>query len=104
MRILTGNQVTKILTINGGSTGVTATGVQFARDSGDPIHTVSARREVILSAGAINTPALLQLSGIGDSQQLKQLGIQSVIDLPGVGHNVQDHLVTSLTYIPSQGG
>ncbi|MEQ9449622.1 MAG: GMC family oxidoreductase N-terminal domain-containing protein, partial [Rhodospirillaceae bacterium] len=51
-----------------------------------------AGREVILSGGAINSPALLQLSGIGDGQALRDLGIPVVHDLPGVGQNLQDHM------------
>ncbi len=48
--------------------------------------------EVILSGGAINTPQLLQLSGVGDADYLRKLGIKPVVDLPGVGENLQDHL------------
>lgn len=48
--------------------------------------------EVILSGGAINSPQLLMLSGIGDAEDLKLHGINSVVDLPGVGQNLQDHL------------
>jgi len=51
-----------------------------------------AGREVILSGGAINSPALLQLSGIGDGQAQRDLGIPVVHDLPGVGQNLQDHM------------
>jgi choline dehydrogenase len=54
--------------------------------------TVTAKQSVILSAGAIGTPQILQLSGLGPSELLKQHGIQPVIDLPGVGANLQDHL------------
>ncbi|PWN33411.1 alcohol oxidase [Meira miltonrushii] len=104
LHVLTGNQVTKILTKGSESDGgVNATGVQFAQYSGDQIRTAYARREVILSGGAINSPALLQLSGIGDAQQLQNVGVDSVIDLPGVGHNVQDHLSWSISYAPGEG-
>jgi choline dehydrogenase len=54
--------------------------------------TVTAKESVVLSAGAIGTPQILQLSGLGPSELLKQHGIQPIIDLPGVGANLQDHL------------
>ena len=54
--------------------------------------TVTAKQSVVLSAGAIGTPQLLQLSGLGPADLLKQHGIEPVIDLPGVGANLQDHL------------
>ncbi len=55
------------------------------------LHSVRASREVILCAGAIHTPRLLLLSGIGPPEDLEQLGIDTVVDLPGVGRNLQDH-------------
>ncbi|MCS5594578.1 MAG: GMC family oxidoreductase N-terminal domain-containing protein [Porticoccaceae bacterium] len=58
----------------------------------DKVHKVFARREVILSAGAINSPQLLQLSGVGNKTLLERHGIKTVVDLPGVGENLQDHL------------
>jgi choline dehydrogenase len=54
--------------------------------------TIKARREVILTAGALATPKILQLSGIGPAAQLRGHGIDVVVDLPGVGENYQDHL------------
>jgi len=54
--------------------------------------TVTAKQSVVLSAGAIGTPQILQLSGLGPTELLKQHGIEPVIDLPGVGANLQDHL------------
>ena len=69
--------------------GTTATGVSYRRNG--RLHTVSAK-EVVLCGGAINTPQLLQLSGIGDSAHLSSLGITTVVALPGVGENLQDHL------------
>ena len=57
-----------------------------------------ARREVILSGGAINSPQLLMLSGIGDAEQLESIGIQPVIDAKAVGQNLQDHIAVSYFY------
>jgi len=59
---------------------------------------VYARREVILSGGAINAPQLLLLSGIGPADQLRALDIPVVVDLPGVGQNLQDHLDVAVAY------
>lgn len=59
---------------------------------------IKARKEIILSAGAINSPQLLQLSGIGPAALLKEHGIDVVQDLPGVGENLQDHLQLRLIY------
>lgn len=56
-----------------------------------PKYTAKASREVIVAAGAFNTPALLQLSGIGDPAHLSSLGIQTRVARPDVGKNLQDH-------------
>ncbi|XAS68297.1 choline dehydrogenase [Micrococcaceae bacterium Sec5.7] len=69
--------------------GTVATGVSYRRNG--RLRTVDAK-EVVLCGGAINTPQLLQLSGVGNPAHLKSLGIQPVVDLPGVGENLQDHL------------
>ncbi|KAI0362375.1 alcohol oxidase [Trametes cingulata] len=60
--------------------------------------TLSARKEVILSAGALQTPQLLELSGIGNKTMLQGLGIQPLIDLPGVGENLQDQPFIQLDF------
>lgn len=65
-------------------------GVEY--DSGGKIRTARANREVILSAGAVQTPQILQLSGIGPADHLRQLGIEIRHDAPEVGENLQDHL------------
>ena len=59
---------------------------------GGEARTVGARREIILSAGSIGSPQILELSGIGQTDRLKALGIDAVHDLPGVGENLADHL------------
>jgi choline dehydrogenase len=69
--------------------GKRAVGVEFSQDGA--IRRVRARREVLLAGGAINSPQLLQLSGVGAGALLQQHGIAVVHDLPGVGENLQDH-------------
>jgi len=71
-------------------------GVEY-RAEGAPF-TARARSEVILSAGAVNSPQLLELSGIGDARRLAELGIGVVQDLRGVGENLQDHLQLRMAY------
>jgi choline dehydrogenase len=74
--------------------GRRATGVSF-RQHGAP-RTVRARREIILCGGAINSPQLLLLSGVGPAQHLTDMGIAVHHDLPGVGQNMQDHYQTRI--------
>lgn len=71
-------------------------------ERGGQSQTVNANREIILSAGAINSPQLLQLSGIGDPERLQRLGIQTQLALPEVGRNLQDHMGVYLKYAASQ--
>ncbi len=76
--------------------GAKATGVRYRQ--GGVEREVAAKREVILAAGALQSPQLLQLSGIGPGKLLQQFGIPVVKDLPGVGENLQDHLQMRLMY------
>ena len=69
-----------------------ATGVEYQQDIGPGRRTVAARREVVLSAGAIDTPKLLMLSGIGPGEHLREFGIDVLVDAPGVGANLDDHV------------
>ena len=73
-----------------------ATGVKYA--VGEKVHVVNAAREVILAAGAVGSPHLLMLSGIGPADHLKEHGVEVVHDLPGVGSNLQDHLMSASQY------
>jgi choline dehydrogenase len=70
--------------------GLRAVAVTYLR--GGVEETVAARREIVLAGGAINTPQLLKLSGIGPAEELRAFGIEVVRHLPGVGENLQDHL------------
>jgi choline dehydrogenase len=76
--------------------GKRATGVKFAQNGN--IMIAKAKREVILCGGAINTPQLLQLSGIGPSALLAEHGIEVRVDSPGVGANLRDHYIVGLRY------
>ncbi|HJY45259.1 MAG TPA: GMC family oxidoreductase N-terminal domain-containing protein [Propionibacteriaceae bacterium] len=85
LTVLTGAYAQRILLDGSG-----ATGVQY-RDAAGTTQRVTASREVILSAGAVNSPQLLMLSGIGAADQLRVAGVQPRHELAGVGANLQDH-------------
>ena len=76
--------------------GKRAVGVEFSRGGG--IERAEAAREVILSAGAVGSPHLLQISGVGDPEHLGRIGVLLVHELRGVGKNMQDHYVCRMTY------
>jgi choline dehydrogenase len=82
LQVMTGAQVLRIVVEKGRAVGVELAGKGLVR----------AEREVILSSGAIGSPRLLQLSGIGPADHLRSLGIPVVLDQPGVGSNFHDHL------------
>ena len=84
LTLLTGAEVLEL-----SMDGVRVTGVKFEQNG--KLHEVSANTRVVLSAGAINTPKILMLSGIGDEKELAKHGIQTRVNLPGVGQNFQDH-------------
>lgn len=95
--VLTGGQATKIRFSNTTVAGnYVATGVSFVSNSAT--YTVNARKEVILSAGSLQSPQLLELSGIGNSTILNRYGITPLVNLPGVGENLQDHVFIATSY------
>jgi choline dehydrogenase len=61
-------------------------------------YSIRCRKEVILTAGAIFSPVLLQVSGIGPKDVLRGLGVEVLVDLPGVGRNMQDHPMVQVLY------
>lgn len=91
LTIITGAQTEKVLL-----TDKRATGIRVRL--GDEMQTISARKEVILSAGAIGSPQILMLSGVGDPDDLKPHGIEVQKALKGVGKNLQDHLQARPVY------
>jgi choline dehydrogenase len=93
LRVLTGVRASRVLVEDGRAVAVLA-----RREGGTGEQRFGARREVMLCAGAVASPKLLLLSGIGDGEELSALGIPVVSHLPGVGRNLQDHLIARLSY------
>jgi choline dehydrogenase len=91
LEVATGARVARVL-----FEGTMATGVEYSR--GGSQLTATARREVLLSAGAIGSPQLLELSGVGDPELLGRLGIPVTAALPPVGGGLQDHVCVSYFY------
>jgi len=91
LQVQTHAQVTRILL-----EGSRAVGVEYLKDG--RLNHVRAHREVILCAGAFDSPRLLMLSGLGPAAELGKFGIPVVVDLPGVGQNLQDHLLLPLIF------
>ncbi|CAL5866049.1 uncharacterized protein PFLUO_LOCUS256 [Penicillium psychrofluorescens] len=100
LRVVTGALVQKIV-LERRDVGVTATGVQFLKDQ--KTYTISAKKEVILAAGATQTPQILELSGIGDEKVLQAHGIAPIINNPSVGENMQDHGIIPFVYEVADG-
>ncbi|MCA1247613.1 GMC family oxidoreductase [Massilia sp. MS-15] len=89
LTIMTGCHVERLL-VEETARGKVCTGIRFT--GGAQAFTATARRETLLAAGAVGSPQILQLSGIGAPELLRGHGITPVMDLPGVGANLQDHL------------
>ena len=85
LKIITNAQTKKVNIVNGRASSVEI-------DTKSNIDTISAKKEIILSAGSIGSPQILMLSGIGSGEELQNLGINVIRDLDGVGKNLQDHL------------
>ena len=97
LTVMTDSPAARVVIENG-----RARGVAIASKSGEKI--VTARKEVILSAGSITSPAILMRSGVGDPDELKRHGIETVRALPGVGKNLQDHASVLARAICKRGG
>jgi choline dehydrogenase-like flavoprotein len=94
--VICGAQVTGIV-LEDGADGLRATGVEY-RDASGESAVVHAAKDIVLSAGAVGSPQLLLLSGIGPKDELEPLGIQCRHDLPDVGKHLQDHLQLALVF------
>ncbi|TXF90591.1 choline dehydrogenase [Neolewinella aurantiaca] len=96
LRVLTNTHVVRVVVKNDRAVGV------MAEENGKSQQLLSARKEVILSAGSFGSPQLLMLSGIGAKAELGQNGIDCVCDAPGVGKNLQDHLFCPIGALSKQ--
>lgn len=95
LHMQTGAQVLRIL-IDPTPQGMRATGVEYLQNG--VRHVVHAREEVLLSAGALLSPQILMLSGVGDGAHLHAMGLPTLLHLPGVGAHLQDHLDATLVF------
>ncbi|XP_058791714.1 glucose dehydrogenase [FAD, quinone]-like [Phymastichus coffea] len=99
LRVAARSRVTKVLLERRPPRSLRAVGVRYLGADGRP-RVARARREVLLCAGALGSPQLLLLSGLGPRDQLDPLGIETLEDLPGVGRNLQDHVsMAALTFL-----
>jgi len=94
--------VTKAHATKIGLSGNRATGIAYRH--GGASRFATARREVLLAGGVINSPQLLMLSGIGSSAELSEFGIETAVDLPAVGKNLQDHVSAIVMYRRKEAG
>ena len=93
LTIITNTQVSKLVFLD-----KKVIGVDCIQTNGQPDKTIYANNEVILSAGAISSPQILQLSGIGDEKHLTKLGVKVIHNNPAVGKNLQDHLQVRMVF------
>ncbi|KAF8663995.1 hypothetical protein AX16_000846 [Volvariella volvacea WC 439] len=98
LHVLVSAQVTKLIHTGTRNNRPLFSSLQFQKSPSAPPFAVNATREIILSAGSIGTPTILQLSGIGDSKELGGLGINTIIDLPDAGKNMSDHTLLLPSY------
>ncbi|KAH9899627.1 hypothetical protein C8Q73DRAFT_680554 [Cubamyces lactineus] len=96
LTVLVAARVNRILPSSESGSVFTAERVEFEYDG--KVYIVRAKREIILSAGALKTPQLLELSGIGNPNVLRKIGIPTKVDLPGVGRNVQEHMTVAVSF------
>jgi choline dehydrogenase len=96
LAIITGANVTRVI-LEMGAGGAVATGIEY-RTSDGQTHAVAAAKEVVLCAGAVGSPQLLMLSGIGPKQELQSVGVECHVDSPHVGKHLKDHLQVGLVF------
>ncbi|KAF4612589.1 hypothetical protein D9613_012707 [Agrocybe pediades] len=105
LHVLVNAQVSRLIsTGHQAGKGPVFTKVEYRLNGKGPLKTVQATKEIILSAGSINTPQVLTNSGVGNSQTLKDLNIAPQVDLPNVGENLSDHPIVTLAWLVNSNG
>lgn len=95
VHVLVNTHVTRVLPINNHTD---FRGVEFAADSQSKRRQITAKKEVIMSAGVIGTPQVLLNSGIGNREELEVLGIKTMVNNPSVGKNLTDHPMVQIAF------
>ncbi|KAI0333342.1 GMC oxidoreductase [Cubamyces sp. BRFM 1775] len=98
LAVLPNATVTRLIFDTSNKNNLTATGVEWAASANADRQTVKVNKEVILASGAIGTPHVLLHSGVGPSDVLQAAGVDVVLDLPGVGQHLQDHISTQVVF------
>jgi len=91
-------KVDKVIIENGRAVGVRVVPTKPLTPDQDHGTIIKVRKQIIVSCGTLSSPLVLQRSGVGDPEKLKAVGVETVINLPGVGANFQDHYLTFATY------
>ncbi|KAG5651689.1 hypothetical protein H0H81_007820 [Sphagnurus paluster] len=91
--VLVNTQVSRVLQTSSSGSTPAFRGVEFRASGGGPLTTLTANKEVVISAGTVGTPHILLNSGIGNTTRLQQVGVEPLVDLPEVGENMADHSV-----------
>lgn len=88
----------KVIIENGRAVGVATVPTKPLNGANPERKIYRARKQIIVSGGTLSSPLILQRSGVGDPEKLRQAGIKPIVDLPGVGRNFQDHYLTFSVY------
>ncbi|KAI0819181.1 alcohol oxidase-like protein [Trametes gibbosa] len=103
LKILTGYHVKRVIIRGGVAIGIEyLPNKRFHPRASTDVLMAFARRQVVLSAGAFGSPAILERSGVGAAEILKNVGVHPIVDLPGVGENYQDHQLLLVPYLAAQ--
>ncbi|KAI8974627.1 hypothetical protein BD414DRAFT_498276 [Trametes punicea] len=101
LSVLPDTTVTRLLFDTSNKNNLTATGDEWAASADADCQTVKVNKEVILAAGAVGSPQVLMLSGVGPSDVLQAVSVDVQVDLPGVGQHLQDHISTQVVWARS---
>ena len=98
LHLMCNTKADKIIIENGRAVGVQVVPTKPLTHGQAQSRIIKVRKQIVISCGTLSSPLVLQRSGIGDPEKLKAAGVETVVDLPGVGLNFQDHYLTFSTY------